>query len=292
MLSTKTSIDYLNQNSIKCGEKPIPEAKRVFKFDPYQITDIEFETTPDYSFDVAVSGVDDDDSWYWQGGLKSHNTKSLLTGASPGWHPPKAARFIRRITFGRDDAVALACMDYGYSIIPSQSCKDAEGNLLNDPFDPRVTEWLVEIPTKTSWADNIGEDVDISKFSAKAQFDFYLQVQNYYATHNTSATLEIRQEEIGEYAQLLYQNIQNCGGYSSAALLARFDGGETFPRLPFEPISKEKYEDLWGEVLARRKDSSFDELLQIRLSAAEVEDSQVGPAGCDSDKCLFKEAGK
>jgi ribonucleotide reductase class II len=292
MLSTKTSIDYLNQNSIKCGEKPIPEAKRVFKFDPYQITDIEFETTPDYSFDVAVSGVDDDDSWYWQGGLKSHNTKSLLTGASPGWHPPKAARFIRRITFGRDDAVALACMDYGYSIIPSQSCKDAEGNLLNDPFDPRVTEWLVEIPTKTSWADNIGEDVDISKFSAKAQFDFYLQVQNYYATHNTSATLEIRQEEIGEYAQLLYQNIQNCGGYSSAALLARFDGGETFPRLPFEPISKEKYEDLWGEVLARRKDSSFDELLQARLSAAEVEDSQVGPAGCDSDKCLFKEVGK
>jgi ribonucleotide reductase class II len=293
MLSTKTSIDYLNQNSIKCGEKPIPEAKRVFKFDPYQITDIEFETTPDYSFDVAVSGVDDDDSWYWQGGLKSHNTKSLLTGASPGWHPPKAARFIRRITFGRDDAVALACMDYGYSIIPSQSCKDAEGNLLNDPFDPRVTEWLVEIPTKTSWADNIGEDVDISKFSAKAQFDFYLQVQNYYATHNTSATLEIRQEEIGEYAQLLYQNIQNGDGYSSAALLARFDGGETFPRLPFEPISKEKYEDLWGEVLSRRVEGkSFDELLQARLSAAEVEDSQVGPAGCDSDKCLFKEVGK
>jgi ribonucleotide reductase class II len=184
-------------------------------------------------------------------------------------------------------------MDYGYSIIPSQSCKDAEGNLLNDPFDPRVTEWLVEIPTKTSWADNIGEDVDISKFSAKAQFDFYLQVQNYYATHNTSATLEIRQEEIGEYAQLLYQNIQNGDGYSSAALLARFDGGETFPRLPFEPISKEKYEDLWGEVLSRRVEGkSFDELLQARLSAAEVEDSQVGPAGCDSDKCLFKEVGK
>lgn len=224
--------------------------------------------------------------------VQPSGTKSLLTGASPGWHPPKAARFIRRITFGRDDAVALACMDYGYGIIPSQSCKDAEGNLLNDPFDPRVTEWLVEIPTKTSWADNIGEDVDISKFSAKAQFDFYLQVQNYYATHNTSATLEIRQEEIGEYAQLLYQNIQNCGGYSSAALLARFDSGETFPRLPFEPISKEKYEDLWGEVLARRKNSSFDKLLQIRLSAAEVEDSQVGPAGCDSDKCLFKEVGK
>ncbi|MFM7651728.1 MAG: ribonucleoside-triphosphate reductase, adenosylcobalamin-dependent, partial [Vulcanococcus sp.] len=30
-------------------------------------------------------------------------TKSLLTGASPGWHPPKAQRFIRRITFRKND---------------------------------------------------------------------------------------------------------------------------------------------------------------------------------------------
>ena len=226
--------------------------------------------------------------------VQPSGTKSLLTGASPGWHPPKAARFIRRITFGRDDAVALACMDYGYSIIPSQSCKDADGvTLLDDPFHPLCTEWLVEIPTKTVWADNIANEVDISKFSVKAQLDFYLQVQNYYATHNTSATLEIRQEEIEEYSQLLYQNIQECGGYSSAALLARFDGGETFPRLPFEPISKEKYEELYSEVLVRREEGkSFDELLQARLAEVETEDSQVGPTGCDSDKCLFTAAAK
>ncbi|MER3476102.1 MAG: ribonucleoside-triphosphate reductase, adenosylcobalamin-dependent, partial [Leptolyngbya sp. ERB_1_2] len=62
-------------------------------------------------------------------------TKSLLTGASSGWHPPKAQRFIRRITFRKNDPVALACLDYGYSIVPSQSDKDENGNLLNDPFD-------------------------------------------------------------------------------------------------------------------------------------------------------------
>ena len=38
-------------------------------------------------------------------------TKSLLTGAAPGWHPPKAQRFIRRITFRKNDPVALACLD-------------------------------------------------------------------------------------------------------------------------------------------------------------------------------------
>lgn len=292
MLSTKQSVQYLNQYSIKCAEKPIPEAKRQFKFDPYQIRNIEFETTPDYSFDVAVDGISDDDSWYWQGALKSHNTKSLLTGASPGWHPPKAQRFIRRITFGREDAVALACMDYGYNVVPSQSDKDSEGNLLDDPFDPLCTEWLVEIPTKTMWSDLISEDdeIDISKFSAKAQFDFYLQVQNYYAAHNTSATIEIRQEEIEEYSQLIYDNIQNGEGYSSAALLARFDSKETFPRLPFEPISKAQYEKLQGDVLERRgQNNDFAELLRKRMGDAggKMRNDEVGPAGCDSDKCLF-----
>ena len=48
-------------------------------------------------------------------------TKSLLTGAAPGWHPPKAQRFIRRITFRKNDPIALACMDYGYSVVPSLS---------------------------------------------------------------------------------------------------------------------------------------------------------------------------
>ena len=50
-------------------------------------------------------------------------TKSLLTSASPGWHPPKAQRFIRRITFRKNDPVAMACIDYGYSVTPSQSDK-------------------------------------------------------------------------------------------------------------------------------------------------------------------------
>ena len=83
--------------------------------------------------------------------VQPSGTKSLLTGASPGWHPPKAQRFIRRITFGKNDPVALACIDYGYNVIPSQSDKDENGNLLNNPFDERCTEWLVEIPVAVSW---------------------------------------------------------------------------------------------------------------------------------------------
>jgi ribonucleotide reductase class II len=214
-------------------------------------------------------------------------TKSLLTGASPGWHPPKAQRFIRRITFRKEDPVARACMDYGYSIIPSQSDKDENGQLLNDPFDPRCTEWLVEIPVSVSWADLDGADqVEISKFDVMAQFDFYMQVQKHYTRHNTSATLELREHEIEPLGKKIYEAIRDDEGYISAALLARFDDLQTFPRLPFEPIDKATYEKLSAEVLVRRKSDNFYASL-LRYDSGEL--MEAGPAGCDSDKCMFPE---
>ncbi|MBN3959033.1 ribonucleoside-triphosphate reductase, adenosylcobalamin-dependent [Nostoc sp. NMS8] len=217
--------------------------------------------------------------------VQPSGTKALLTNASSGWHPPKAQRFIRRITFGKNDPVALACIDYGYNVIPSQSDKDEQGNLLNDPFDPRVSEWLVEIPVSVTWADLLGADeIDVSKFSALAQFDFVLQVQRWYVTHNTSATLELRSDEIEPLGQRIYETIQNDEGYISAALLARFDDLQSFPRLPFEPIDKSTYDRLNQEVKARRKTDDFCAVLS-RYDLGEM--SEAGPSGCDSDKCMF-----
>jgi ribonucleotide reductase class II len=219
--------------------------------------------------------------------VQPSGTKSLLTGASPGWHPPKAQRFLRRITFRKNDPVALACIEYGYNVIPSQSDKDEKGNLLDDPFDPRCSEWLVEIPVAVSWADLPGADqIDISKFSAIAQMDFYMQVQKHYVRHNTSATIELREGEIETLGTRIYEAIRDDEGYISVALLARFDDLQTFPRLPFEPISKEKYEQLMQAVKSRRKTEDFHAALS-HYDSGELTDA--GPAGCDSDKCLLPE---
>ena len=287
MLSKPDALDYLNKNSQKAEIRPIPSLKRNYKFDPYLIESVEWEETPDYSYDFAVQGEDDNDSWYWQGAIKSHNTKSLLTGASPGWHPPKAQQFIRRITFRKNDPVALACIDFGYSVVPSQSDKDENGNLLDNPFDERCTEWLVEIPVAVSWANLPGVDVDISKFSVLAQFDFYMQVQKYYTTHNTSATLELRQNEIGALSRAIYDSIENNDGYISAAILSRFDDFQSYPRLPFEPISKDKYLQLVKEVNQRKTNDDFLNALHKYDNGF---DDQSGPAPCDSDKCLLPES--
>jgi len=219
--------------------------------------------------------------------IQPSGTKSLLTGASPGWHPPKAQRFIRRVTFRKNDPIALACIDYGYNVIPSQSDKDENGNLLNDPFNERCQEWLIEIPVSVSWANKLGaSEIDISKFSALAQMDFFLQVQQWYVAHNTSSTIELRQEEVEALGTRIYQAIQNDEGYISAALLARFDDHQSFPRLPFEPISKAEYEQLVKQVEARRKTDDFRAALSRYDSGYLME---AGPAGCDSEKCMFPE---
>ena len=143
----------------------------------------------------------------------------------------------------------------------------------------------MEIPTEVSWANLPGADaVDINAFSAMAQFDFYMQVQSHYTAHNTSATIEFRENEIEPLAEALHQTIERGEGYISAALLARFDANATFPRLPFEPIDAATYESMQAEVVKRRVNTNFFDALS-RYDGGEL--TEAGPAGCDSDKCLL-----
>ena len=144
----------------------------------------------------------------------------------------------------------------------------------------------MEIPTEVSWANIPGADaVEINTFSALAQFDFYMQVQQHYTAHNTSATVEFREHEIEPLAEAIHRAIDEGQGYISAALLARFDANATFPRLPFEPIDAATYQRLNAEVAARRRTQCFFEALQ-RYDGGE-QPMEAGPAGCDSDKCLL-----
>lgn len=216
--------------------------------------------------------------------IQPSGSKSLLTNASPGWHPPLGTRFIRRMTFVKDDPIALACRDYGYSIVPSQACKDDNGNLLDDINDSRVTEWLVEIPVAVPWVDLPGaEDIDITKFSALAMFDFYMQCQKHWSTHNTSATLLLTKDEIETLGTKIYEAIRDDEGYISSALLARFDA--PFPRLPFENIDKALYDRLQQEVLDRRVSSDFEALINKYVKASSLPEPGPQDSACSGMRC-------
>jgi len=146
---------------------------------------------------------------------------------------------------------------------------------------------LVEVPTEVSWANIPGCDqFDLAKLPVEAQYGLYMQVQSYYTDHNTSATIELREEEVPTLAKLIHDDIENDGGYISAALLARFDvDGGTFPRLPFEPISKEKYDDL---KLIQELSGSDEDFL-VTLNKYDSSDWSIeSVAGCTNAACLAK----
>jgi ribonucleotide reductase class II len=216
-------------------------------------------------------------------------TKSLLTGASSGWHPPKAQRFIRRITLGINDPLVPALIEYGFSVIPAQSARDEEGNLLDDISDPRVQEVLVEIPTEVSWANIPGcDEFDLAQLPVESQYGLYMNVQRCYVDHNCSATIELREEEIPTLAKLIHEDIEGDRGYISAALLARFDiDGGTFPRLPFEPIDKETYDRLMmiQNISQMGEDRS---LLDILVKYDNSEWTIESVAGCTNASCVAK----
>ncbi|PNW46925.1 UNVERIFIED_CONTAM: hypothetical protein BEN50_11825 [Euhalothece sp. KZN 001] len=219
--------------------------------------------------------------------IQPSGSKSLLTGASPGWHPPKAPYMIRRIELAKNDPIALALSSFGYNIIPNQDSKDEYGNLLpeSEIYSEQCEGWLVEFPIKTSWADLDGaENYPTNQFSCLAQLDFMMQCQKHYVTHNTSATPELREHEIDEVGEWLYKKIQNDEGYVSCAFLARFDDHETFPRLPFEPISKEEYYQLEEERKQRSfaKGSFYESLTQY-----DDELLEQSPNACEGMKCQF-----
>ena len=102
------------------------------------------------------------------------------------------------------------------------------------------------------------------------------------------SSLEFREEEIDELSHLIHDAISNDRGYISAALLARFDANETFPRLPFEPISKDDYNKLMLVVRILRQ-AQIEAGFTFRSLLAKYDNPEYelqGAAGCDSDKCL------
>lgn len=210
--------------------------------------------------------------------LQPAGSKGLLSGGAPGWHPSYAQYYIRRITFGKEDPVAMACINYGYNVIPGVDNKKEDGSLYDDIWDPNVSTWLVEIPIKAPWSEVVDGEWPVEDAHVHSRWDLYMQVQQHYAEFNVSATINFLATEIDDLSKYIYEAIQSNEGYVSAALLA----GEkyTFPRMPYEKISKEKYEAQMERVLANRVTDNFMKLLE-----GMVHEQGIGPGGCTSDKC-------
>ncbi|WOL31414.1 hypothetical protein [Microcoleus phage My-WqHQDG] len=224
--------------------------------------------------------------------MQPSGSKSCLTGGTPACYTPKAAYWVRRITLRRDHPVALAAIDYGYKVVPSSSCRDEDGVMLDNPYDERVTEWMVEVPDKCTWSSNVDGEYDVAQAPITSQWYLTMACQKHFVTHNTSCTFEINKDEVSTLAGLIHEEIQDGGDYVSAAIFAR--DGHTMPRMPYEPITREKYEYMEACALTYRNTSAagtmtFKDLVEhYHNMSTGVE---LGPiAGCDGDSCTVLQA--
>ncbi len=224
--------------------------------------------------------------------MQPSGSKSCLTGGTPACYTPEAAYWVRRVTLRRDHPVALAAIDYGYKVVPSSSCRDDNGVMLDNPYDERVTEWMVEIPDKCTWSSNVDGEYDVAQAPITSQWYLTMACQKHFVTHNTSCTFKINKEEVSTLAGLIHEEIQDGGDYVSAAIFAR--DGHTMPRMPYEPITREKYEYMGACALTYRNTSAagtmtFKDLVEhYHNMSTGVE---LGPiAGCDGDSCTVLQA--
>ena len=164
--------------------------------------------------------------------VRGRNLKSAYVGGpigvTPGWQVPLATRYRQRLPFPVGDRLALHYAARNCRLFPLARYPGRAPQLLADRFDPACTEWLVEIPVSLPYADLLeSAGLSLADISLPAQFDFFLQVQRHYATHNAFGYLNVASTELGELARLIIHAIQTNLGYVWLGLCPRLQSDRT-----------------------------------------------------------------
>jgi len=102
------------------------EAKDIIENDDfitgYIMKFIKKEISEAFTVDVEV---EDTHNYQLENGIVSHNSISLLAGATPGIHYPESRFYIRRIRLGNDSPLIKALKSAGYHIEPANGQEDS-----------------------------------------------------------------------------------------------------------------------------------------------------------------------
>lgn len=161
--------------------------------------------------------------------VKPSGTLSLLGGCTPGIHPALYRYYLRRIRIASTNPLVGLCRSHGYHV---ECQKNFDGS-----WDTKTM--VVEFPCKTPNQAILSDDM-----TAIDQLEKVKELQTLYSDNSISCTIYYRKEELPEIKEWLYRNYRDH--VKTCSFLLRYDHG--FVQAPFEPISKEQYEDLIQKV--------------------------------------------
>jgi ribonucleotide reductase alpha subunit len=298
--STKEAIDFINTHSIKANiNNPIVISDRIHK-NPYKVKSVIILDDLINTYDIEVS----DPHWYYQGGIKSHNTGSKVLGSSSGVHWDWAPYYINRIQMGANDALAKTLKQQGFSWIPT-------------PYDlskiyPTVDIWqAIELFRQSSLEEkevafnssnavlfefpiNSGMVESQGSVSASRQLQNVLRFSDKYVDHMVSSTITAKEDEWDSLAEELHAE-KNWSRFTNAAFLSYYSGNH--PLFPNDQITEDEY----NNMMASFKDSDWvkdgrfyvNEELLAKLEqealgiGVDIDDVDLGSA-CSTSACPIR----
>lgn len=186
--------------------------------------------------------------------VKPSGSLSLLAGTTSGVHPATAGQFfIRRIRISAGSPLIEVCRQHGYY---TEFQKNFDGT------DDRST-MVVEFPCKYPDGTVSAEDVTIFE-----QLDMVKFMQKHWSDNSVSVTAYYKKEELPVLRKYLEDNFKDNFKTLSFLLYS----GHGFVQAPFEPITKEKYEELYAKVTP---------ITSIEITEADIDEfSDCGTGGC------------
>jgi len=202
------------------------------------------------AFTVDIE-VEDTHNYQLENGIVSHNTVSLLAGATPGVHYPESRFYIRRVRLAKNSPLKKPLKKAGLHI------EDAYGD------DSSV---VVEFPV------DVGEGIrTVGEVSMWEQLSLSAFMQRHWADNQVSATITFNPETEGK-------DIANALNYfqyqlKGISFLPKTKIG-AFAQMPYEEIDEETY-----NIMAKKvKPIIFDDVIG---SEAEID------LFCNTDQCLI-----
>lgn len=201
------------------------------------------------AFTVDVE-VEDTHNYQLENGIVSHNTVSLLAGATPGLHYPESRFYIRRIRLSNQSPLIPPLTKAGYKVEPA--------------FGSEKSTMVVEVPV------DVGEGVrTLSEVSMWEQLSIAAFMQKYWADNQVSCTVTFNPDIEGE-------DIANALNYfqyqlKGISFLPRHEEG-AYKQMPYEQINEEKYQSLVDNL-------GYLSFRQVKGNEAVVEKF------CDGDAC-------
>lgn len=189
---------------------------------------------------------------------KPSGTLSLVAGVSSGVHYSHSNYYIRRVRINAFDPLALMLKDMGYRWNPEVGQTKENAKTI-----------VIDFPMKAP-KGKTKNDV-----SAIEQLENYKMFMKYYADHNVSITVTVKENEWEKVEQWMWDNWDDVVAVSFLPL-----DNSMYELMPFEEITEEQYDEL---VKITPK---FNPSLLSKYEKGE--DFEIAEADCESGICPVK----